>query len=152
MKRRTLLKGALAGGAVVAFGGAGLFAPRTVSAEWPTTAFQAASVNDVLAALGGGEVSAGGEIELKAPDIAENGAVVPVDVSSTLAGVTSIAILVEGNDRPLTSVWHFSGQAEPFVSVRLKMAKSSKLVALVQADGKSYKAEKEVKVTVGGCG
>ena len=90
--------------------------------------------------------------ELDAPEIAENGAVVPISVSSTLADVTSIAILVPENPFPLTAAYKIPAGTSPMVGNRIKMAKTSKVVAVVEAGGKLYSATKEVKVTVGGCG
>ncbi|MEN8133059.1 MAG: thiosulfate oxidation carrier protein SoxY, partial [Pseudomonadota bacterium] len=92
------------------------------------------------------------DITVKAPDIAENGAVVPITVSSTLTGVTSIAILVEKNARPLTASYDLAEGTEAYISNRIKMGKTSDVVAVVKADGKLYQAKKSVKVTIGGCG
>lgn len=153
MKRRIFLKGALASGAVAVAVGAGLLTPRAVLAAWPESAFGAKNMADALAALLPGmtpEESA--DIAIKAPPIAENGAVVPVEVSTGIAGVESISIFAEGNNTPLTSRWILGPGAEPFVSTRLKMAKTSNVTVVVVAGGKAYQAQKEVKVTIGGCG
>ncbi|OYZ26347.1 MAG: thiosulfate oxidation carrier protein SoxY, partial [Hydrogenophilales bacterium 16-64-40] len=87
-----------------------------------------------------------------APDIAENGAVVPVEVTSGIAGTTSIAILAEKNASPLVGNFNLSGGAQGFISTRIKMGQTSLVRAVVNAGGKSYTAAKEVKVTIGGCG
>ncbi|OYX28249.1 MAG: thiosulfate oxidation carrier protein SoxY [Hydrogenophilales bacterium 32-62-9] len=92
------------------------------------------------------------DIIIKAPDIAENGAVVPVEVTSNIAGTTSIAILAEKNGTPLVADFTLSGGALGFVSTRIKMGQTSLVRAVVKAGGKSYTAAKEVKVTIGGCG
>jgi len=91
-------------------------------------------------------------VKLDAPEIAENGAVVPVAVSSSLPDVTSIAILVTENPNTLAAAYRILPGAAPSVSNRLKMAKTSNVIAVVEAGGKLYSATKEVKVTVGGCG
>ncbi len=92
------------------------------------------------------------KVNLDAPEIAENGAVVPISVSSALPDVTSIAILVSENPFPLAASYRFRPAHRPMVANRLKMAKTSKVIALVESGGKIYSASKEVKVTVGGCG
>ena len=102
--------------------------------------------------FGSADVSESSAIELNAPDIAENGAVVPVSVSSTLDGVESISIIVEENPAPLAASFDLTPNAVADVSTRLKMGKTSNVVAVVKADGKLYSATKEVKVTIGGCG
>ena len=91
------------------------------------------------------------EVNVKAPDIAENGAVVPVTISSTMAGVTAMALVIEQNGTPLAATYNLSG-AKANVSTRVKMGKTSNVIAVVEANGKLYKAAKEVKVTIGGCG
>jgi sulfur-oxidizing protein SoxY len=92
------------------------------------------------------------DITIKAPDIAENGAVVPVEVTSGIAGTTSIAIFAEKNATPLIADFDFANGAEGFISTRIKMGKTSLVRAVVTAGGKTYTSAKEVKVTIGGCG
>jgi sulfur-oxidizing protein SoxY len=152
-KRRILLKGSLAAGAVGVAVGAGLLAPRTVLADWPKEAFGATDVPSSLKALLGVEAGEpSGDITIKAPDIAENGAVVPVTVESTATGVTKIIIVAEGNQNPLIAAFNLGEAALPFVSTRIKMGKTANVQALVQTADKTYTASKEVKVTIGGCG
>ena len=91
-------------------------------------------------------------MQLTAPDIAENGAVVPVGVVSTLAGVEAIAILVEKNPNPLAASFMLPAGTEPSVQTRVKMGQTSDVYALVKAGGKFFIAKKEIKVTLGGCG
>ena len=91
-------------------------------------------------------------VQIKAPDIAENGAVVPVSITANIPNVESISIFAEGNNTPLTSRWVLGSNANAYVSTRIKMAKTSNVIAVVHADGKMFKAAKEVKVTIGGCG
>jgi len=152
-KRRTLLKGTLAAGAVSVAASAGLLAPRTVLAAWPKSAFSAKGVDDSLNALYGMKGAANsGSIKLKAPDIAENGAVVPVTVSSSIANAESISIFVAKNPQPLTSSYALGSGTQAYVATRIKMGKTSDVVAVIKAGGKLYSAKKEVKVTIGGCG
>jgi sulfur-oxidizing protein SoxY len=151
-KRRILLKGSLAAGAVGFAIGSGLMTPGMVLAAWPEAAFNAQSVDAALTGLlGTAAHEASDKIDLKAPDIAENGAVVPVTVESTLEGVSSISLVATGNMMPLLASFELGAGAVPFVSTRVKMGKTANLVALVKAGDKIYSASKEVKVTVGGC-
>jgi sulfur-oxidizing protein SoxY len=152
MKRRTFLKGTLAAGTVGMAVSAGLLTPRAVMAAWPKDAFEAKSMDEAMQATVGGTSAAAGDISIKAPDIAENGAVVPVTVSTSIAGVESISILAAENGNPLTSSYLLGANTEGFVSTRIKMGKTSDVIALVKANGKLYSSRKEVKVTIGGCG
>jgi len=153
MQRRSFLKGTLAGSAVAVAVGAGLLSPRTVLAAWPKAAFEAKSVNDAMKGLfGSADNTPSGDIKIKAPDIAENGAVVPVSVSTSLGNVDSIAVIAEKNGTPLASNFRLGASAIPNVSTRIKMGKTSDVIAVVKANGKAYSARKNVKVTIGGCG
>lgn len=152
-QRRLFLKGTLAGGAVAVAVGAGLLTPGQVLAAWPKPAFEAKSVNDAMKeALGSDLSEPSDKITIKAPDIAENGAVVPVEVMSDLPNVESISILAEGNGTPLAASFLLASPTIPEVSTRIKMGKTSNVVAVVKSGGKLYSARKEVKVTIGGCG
>jgi sulfur-oxidizing protein SoxY len=152
-KRRILLKGSLAAGAVGVAVGAGLLTPRIVLAAWPEAAFQATSVDDALnALLGSNTHEASDSIKIKAPDIAENGAVVPVTVESDAEGISSISIIAAGNQNPLIASFELGAGAVGFVSTRIKMAKTAEVVAVVKAGDKIMSSAKEVKVTIGGCG
>ena len=153
MQRRTFLKGSLASSTVAIAVGAGLISPNTVLAAWPKDAFSAKTVQDALtAAHGSASTSPSGDIKIKAPDIAENGAVVPVTVTTTIPGITDIAIVVEQNGTPLAANFKLSSDSKGFVATRIKMGKTSNVIAVVKAGGKSYSARKDVKVTIGGCG
>ena len=153
MQRRSFLKGTLAGSTVAVAMGAGLLSPRQVLAAWPKSAFDAKSVQDALNGLfGSAESTPSTDITIKAPDIAENGAVVPVSVSTGISGVTDIAIIAEKNGSPLAANFKLSDQAKGFVSTRIKMGKTSDVIAVVKSGGKAYSARKNVKVTIGGCG
>lgn len=153
--RRLILKGAAAGGLVGLGVGGDVFSPAQAAdaAAWPTDAFKQKTEGDVLKALYGGKsAEASDKVKLDAPEIAENGAVVPITVSSTLPDVTSISILVMENPSVLAASYKMGAGAAASVGNRLKMAKTSDVVALVESGGKLYRAKKEVKVTVGGCG
>ncbi|TCK17398.1 thiosulfate-binding protein SoxY [Thiogranum longum] len=153
MKRRTFLKGSVAAGAVSAAVGAGLLTPRAVLAAWPTNAFQATSVDAALDALAGSHaMQASDKVQIDAPDLGENSAVVPVKVTSQLADIESISIIVDKNASPLTASFILGPGVEGFVNTRIKMGKTSNVIAVVKAGGKLYSAQKEVKITIGGCG
>lgn len=153
MKRRTFLKGSVAAGATAAAVGAGLLTPRMVLAAWPSAAFDAKTVDGALDALDGSHALEGSDkISIRAPDIAENGAVVPVSVTTTIGNPESISIFAEKNAAPLTASFMLGKGAEGFVSTRIKMGKTSSVIAVVKAGGKMYSTGKEVKVTIGGCG
>lgn len=153
MKRRTFLKGTLASGMAGVAVSAGLLTPGAVLAAWPKSAFDAKSVAETIEALlGSATTTESADIKIKAPDIAENGAVVPITISTTMSGVESIAVLVEKNPLPLACNFNLSANTEGFVSTRVKMGKTSDLIAVIKAGGKLYSAKKTVKVTIGGCG
>mgnify|MGYP001550285097 FL=1 len=152
MKRRLFMKGSLATGALGVAISTGLI-PRTALAAWSKDAFEAKDVNGALGGLfGSTDLTASDKIKIKAPDIAENGAVVPVSVTTDIAGAQSISIITEKNQTPLTASFDLGPGAEGYVSTRIKMGKTSSVIAIVKADGKLYSVGKEVKVTIGGCG
>jgi sulfur-oxidizing protein SoxY len=154
--RRMILKGAVAGG----LAGLGLTGGMLTSVyadadakEWPANAFKEKDEAAVLKDLyGKTAATASDKINLDAPEIAENGAVVPIAVTSALPKVTGIAILVLENPNILAAAYKIPDGTEAAAASRLKMAKTSKVVAIVESDGKIFSATKEVKVTVGGCG
>jgi sulfur-oxidizing protein SoxY len=152
--RRLILKGALAGG--LAGLGLGSFPfPAFAAADikdYPADAFKQKTEADALKALYGRSAEASDKVNLDAPEIAENGAVVPIAITSTLPNVTGIAMLVLDNPFTLAAAYKIPAGSQPQVASRLKMAKTSKVVAVVESGGKLYTATKEVKVTVGGCG
>lgn len=153
MKRRVFLKGSLASGMVAVAVGAGLLNPRQVLAAWPKDAFEAKNVNDAMSGMFGTDLApASDAIKLDAPDIAENGAVVPVKVTVEMANVESITIIAENNQTPLIASFNLAASTQGFISTRIKMGKTSNVIAVVKAGGKVYSARKEVKVTIGGCG
>jgi len=152
--RRTVLKGASASGVLAAALAAGLLKPTQVlAAEWNKAAFEAKDTPAAMKAVGAATAAESKDLRLTAPDIAENGAVVPVDVSSGIANTVSIAVFVDKNPNPLSAAFDFANGALPDVSLRLKMGQTSIVRAVAKtADGKFYTASKEVKVTAGGCG
>ena len=150
--RRNVLKGAAGAGAVAVAVAAGLLKPTQAMAAWNKAAFEAKNVGDAMKGLGATSPVDSKDITIKAPDIAENGAVVPVEVTSGIAGTSSIAIIAEKNATPLVSNFNLSGGAQGFISTRIKMGQTSLVRAVVKAGGKTYTAAKEVKVTIGGCG
>ncbi len=153
MKRRIFLKGSLATGAVGIAVSTGLLTPRVSLAAWSKTAFDATDVNASLSALyGSSGMDNSDKIKIKAPDIAENGAVVPVTVTTTIDGVSSISLFADQNATPLTAEFLLGPTTEGFVSTRIKMGKTANVVAVVKAGDKLYSSSKEVKVTIGGCG
>ncbi|MEI6737355.1 MAG: thiosulfate oxidation carrier protein SoxY [Pseudomonadota bacterium] len=122
------------------------------AADWNKAAFESKNLQDTVKALGGTPATESKDIVITSPDIAENGAVVPVSVSSKLGKTESISILVEKNPNALSASFDIPGGTEPFVSTRVKMGQTSNVHALVKADGKYFFATKEIKVTLGGCG
>ena len=152
MKRRSILKGTLAAGVAGVAASAGLLTPQAVLAAWPKAAFEAKGLDNATNALfGSSSLTASGDITIKAPPIAENGAVVNVAISSKLPA-ESITIFVEKNNQPLASSFNLSDAADAFVKTRIKVAKTSSVIAVVKSGGKLYSAGREVKVTIGGCG
>lgn len=119
--------------------------------EWNKKAFDAKSMDDTMKALGGSAPAKSSDITLNAPDIAENGAVVPVGISTALKA-TQMAIIVEKNPSSLAAQLFLPEGAQGFVSTRVKMAQTSNIYALVKVDNKWLMTSKEVKVTLGGCG
>lgn len=153
IKRRVLLKGTLAVGAIGAAAGAGLLTPRMALAAWSKEAFQAKDMNSALSGLfGTSDLTGSDKIKIKAPDIAENGAVVPISVTSELGGVDTISIFADKNATPLTASFVLGPGTEAYVSTRIKMGKTANVVAVVKAGDKLFSSSKEVKVTIGGCG
>ncbi len=151
--RRRLLTLATAGTAagLLAAGSWPLLA-RADADAYPTAAFDSKKQDEALKDLFGSKPQTSDKITLTAPAIAENGAVVPITVESALPKVTRIAIMVPENPFPLASDFVIPDGTEPYVSSRIKMGKTSSVIALVESDGKLYSTSKLVKVTVGGCG
>mgnify|MGYP001823535420 CR=1 FL=1 len=151
--RRVLLKGTLAAGATGIAISAGLLTPKAALAAWPKAAFDAKDSKAALeASMGSSSMTESADIKLKAPDIAENGAVVPITVTSNIAGTEAISVVVAENATPLAATFNLGANTSGFVSTRIKMGKTSDVTAVVKAGGKLYSTSKNVKVTIGGCG
>ena len=127
--------------------------PGLARAAWPQAAFETKSIADAVKALGGGAPVASADVTITGPDIAENGAVVPVGASTTAAGATRLLLLVEKNPNTLAAVFDLTDAIEPNISTRVKMAQTSNVYAVAMMnDGRVLYASKEIKVTLGGCG
>jgi len=152
--RRVILKSAGAV-ALIGFGDTAFGAFPALAAandKYPEDAFKQKSDADAIKALFGKPHEASDKVKLDAPEIAENGGVVPVAVTTTLTDVTSIAFVVSENPNALAASYQIPAGTVPAVANRLKMAKTTNVIVIVEAGGKLYSATKEVKVTVGGCG
>lgn len=148
--RRTAVRNILvACGALLA----GLGAPLRVIAAWPKAAFDAKTPQEVMDAMyKGAQFDKSSAVSILAPDLAENGGIVPITVIADLPEVESITILAEGNPRTLTSTYRLGKRAKGPISVRVKLAKTQDVTAIVQAGGKTYRATRKVTVSIGGCG
>jgi sulfur-oxidizing protein SoxY len=149
-ERRTALKTGSGLGLFGLFALLGLI-PGPAWATVNRNSFEAKTLGEALDSLGGLVSSDSSLIKLTAPDIAENGATVPVTVESLLPGTEQISILVEKNPTPLVANFQISEGLEGFITARIKMAQTSSVIVLVKAGGKFYRATTEVKVTAGGC-
>jgi sulfur-oxidizing protein SoxY len=152
--RRLILKGA-ATVALIGLGNLPFDAMPALAAandKWPEDAFKQKTQDDAIKSLYGKTAEVSDKVKLDAPEIAENGAVVPISVTTTLDNVTSISFLVADNPNALAASYQIPPGTLPSIANRLKMAKTSNVTAIVEAGGKLYSATKEVKVTVGGCG
>lgn len=151
--RRTFLQASMAAGSVAVAVGAGLLSPSTVLAAWPKKAFDAKSMTDAIKEVSGSSNPVDSkEVVVEAPDIAENGAVVSVTVKSKAPKTEQISVFVPENANPLCASYVLSDDIDGFITGRIKMRKTSDVIAVVKADGKLLTAKKPVKVTLGGCG
>lgn len=125
---------------------------QALAAEWNKAAFGARTVNDALKSAGIVSPTASADIVIKAPEIAENGAQVPVDIVSKVPGTDAVFVFVDKNPQPFVGSFNFKNGAEPFISTRIKMGETSNLRVVARARGKDFMAIREVKVTIGGCG
>lgn len=152
-QRRTFLQASMAAGTLAVAAGAGLLTPRSVLAAWPEKAFKTKKMDVAMKEIiGTAKASDSKDIKVEAPDIAENGAVVSVTVKSAIANTEAISLFVPVNAFPLSCSYQIAKNTDGFITTRIKMAKTSKIICMVKAGGKLYKAEKSVKVTLGGCG
>jgi sulfur-oxidizing protein SoxY len=153
--RRKFLRALALGSAYVAtFAGGWLRPIHLLAAEWNKPAFEAKALADALKSIGATSVAEAdaNQIQLKAPEIAENGAIVPVEITSRIPGTQTIYVIADKNPQPLVAIFDITAGLEPFISTRIKMGESSKVRVLVKAGGKFYVTSQEVKVTIGGCG
>jgi sulfur-oxidizing protein SoxY len=151
--RRTILKCAGAFGVLAMGLVSGLVkSSNAMAAQWNSAGFESRAMADALKALGAGNPAESRDIVITAPDIAENGAVVPVAIVSKIPNTQQISIIAEKNPRPLMATFDVSSGSEGYVSTRIKMGETSNVWAVVKADGNFFAARKEVKITVGGCG
>ncbi|HZR02503.1 MAG TPA: thiosulfate oxidation carrier protein SoxY [Burkholderiales bacterium] len=131
----------------------GLLQPlAAAAAKWNRAAFEAGKVEAAIAAVGASDASPSDNIVIKAPEIAENGAQVPIEITSNIPGTEAILIFSDKNVQPYVGTFEFKNGAEPFIATRIKMGDTSNLRAYVRANGKYYVKVREVKVTIGGCG
>ena len=151
--RRSFLQLALQTTAAAAAVAAGLGkVTQAVAATWNKSGFESKAVAEVMKSLGATAAVDNAGIVITAPDIAENGAVVPIEVVSRIPNTQSISVIAEKNPFPLAATADFANGAEPYAYVRIKMGQTSNVRAVVKADGKFFTAVKEVKITIGGCG
>lgn len=154
--RRAFLKASVALSAYSFATATGLIAPATSQADWlanfftPTTLDE--TVQKTLNMAGASKINSTDKIELKLPSIAENGAVVPISITSTLELVEQLYVFVEKNPVPLAAIFNLSPDVEPFASTRLKIAQTCDVIVVAKAAGQLYKVQQTVKVTIGGCG
>lgn len=145
--KRALLKG------IFALMALAVLPARLLAAAWPEKAFSAPEMNAALTGLFGTDVlTASDQITLKAPEIAENGAVVPVSIKTTLPNVESISIVVEKNPRPMVATFEIPPGTLADISSRIKMAETSDVTAVIKTSDGLYSTARQVKVTIGGCG
>lgn len=152
--RRKFIKGGLSAALLPSLLASGLLIPtRVLAAEWNRNAFSARNINDALKAYGSANAAESRSINIQAPEIAENGAKVEVEITCNLPNTRSIAIFADKNPMPLCSAIEFSGPVLPYLRAQLKLSETMKIRAVAKtADGKSHVAFREIKVTLGGCG
>ena len=123
-----------------------------LAAAWNKDAFGAKTPQDALKGIGASNAASSKDLVIEAPQIAENGAVVPIEISSAIPGTTAIAVIIEKNPFPLAAQFDFQNGALPYVKLNVKMNETSDVRAVAIAAGRQYTATKEIKVTIGGCG
>ena len=147
-RRQTLQRSAAVAGLLASAG-----FPQFAHAAFNKNAFEAKAIQDAVKAAGGASLIESKDVTLTAPDIAENGAVVPMGISTALPGVKHLLLLVEKNPLALVAIFQSNESLENNFLTRAKMGQTSDVYAVaIMADGKALWAKKEVKVTLGGCG
>jgi len=154
MKRRTFLKNTLAASAAGAAVSSGLVVPSVALAteETVTDPFRATSLDEALKAAGITGIEESDQVMVTAPDLAENAAVVPVEVASRMEGVSEITVIIAENPTPYAARFTIAEGSDALVKCRFKMGKSGDVMGVVKVGDKYYSAKKAVKVTKGGCG
>lgn len=151
--RREVLKRSTAVAGMLAAAGLLPALAHAQAAGYNAAAFETKSMADLMKALGASAPTESKDVTITGPDIAENGAVVPLGAATTAAGVKRLLILVEKNPSIMTSMFELTDAIEPSISTRVKMGQSSNVYAVaMMGDGRVLYAQKEVKVTLGGCG
>ena len=138
--------------ALVAALAIGLAKPLAALAAWNKEAFGAKTPAEVLKSLGVPGAASSGDLHIEAPQIAENGAVVPIEISSNIPGTSALIVVIEKNPFPLAARFDFKEGAAAFVKLNVKMGETSDVRVIAEAGGKHFSASKEIKVTIGGCG
>jgi sulfur-oxidizing protein SoxY len=126
--------------------------PLAALAAWNESAFAAKTAQDALKGIGATNPTPSQDILIEAPQIAENGAVVPIEITSNIPGTTSLAVVLEKNPFPLAAKFDFKEGALPYVKLNVKMGETSDVRVVAAAGGRHHVASKEIKVTIGGCG
>jgi len=152
--RRQFLKGGLSAALLTPLLGTGLLMPtRVLAVDWNKPAFSARNIGDALKAYGSANAPESRDIVINAPEIAENGAKVEIEVSSNIPNTRSLAVFAEKNPMPLCSAIEFSGPVLPYLREQLKLSETTRIrVVAKTGDGKFHVAFREIKVTLGGCG
>jgi sulfur-oxidizing protein SoxY len=130
----------------------GIIKPLAALAAWNKDAFGAKTAGDALKSLGIGNAAPSKDVVIDAPEIAENGAVVPIEITSNVPGTTALVVVIDHNPFPLIARFDFKENALPYVKLNVKMGETSDVRVVAEAAGKHYVATREVKVTIGGCG
>lgn len=135
-----------------AIAGLALTPLKLLAAQWNARAFDETRFPDSLKSVGAVDLIESDQIQLKAPEIAENGAIVPIQVISKVPNTEKVFVFAEKNPQPLVASFTFVENVEPFFATRIKMGESAKIHVVVRADGRHYTTSRDVKVTIGGCG
>lgn len=152
--RRQFLKGGLSAALLTPLLGTGLLTPtRVLAADWNKPAFTARNIGDALKAYGSANAAESRDIVINAPEIAENGAKVEIEITSNIANTRSLAVFADKNPMPLCSSIEFSGSVLPYLREQLKLSETTRIrVVAKTGEGKFHVASREIKVTLGGCG
>ncbi len=151
-QRRNVMKSGSGAALLSILAAAGIIKPGVALADWNKAAFEAKSMADTLKAMGATTPADSKDVQITGPDIAENGAVVPIGVATTLPNVTMVAIMIEKNPSTLAATFTLPAGTEPNIQTRVKMGQTSNVIVVVKSDGKLFMTGKEIKVTMGGCG